>query len=174
MKEIQQRMCFAKRTHPIITYSPTSTFSSMHPPLPRKADCQREQRPMQPRKLRLKRDSIWEAMWAIQPQANKESRLFSTFLSIRNNIKAHDTIQWWLYLKWISIQGEHSANSRGTLIPCATLVLWTLMQQLNIDPYVMTAEEVYNILLRIESNRKKNALNNSLLHICILYTFIHI
>ena len=34
------------------------------------------------------------------------------------------------------------------------------MQQLSIDPYVMIAEEVYDVLERIESNLKKNIFNN--------------
>ena len=35
------------------------------------------------------------------------------------------------------------------------------MQQFSLDPYVMIAEEVYDVVLRIESNLKKNIFNNS-------------
>ena len=49
---------------------------------------------------------------------------------------------------------------RSTIPSCATFIPWTLMQQLSIDPYVMIAEEVYNVLERIESNLKKNIFNN--------------
>ena len=61
------------------------------------------------------------------------------------------------------------------------------MQHLNIDPYVMIAEEVYDVLLRIESNLKKNIFSNSYSntwnilnkgtysikgHMCISYIFM--
>ena len=34
------------------------------------------------------------------------------------------------------------------------------MQHFSLDPYVMIAEEVYDVVLRIESNLKKNIFNN--------------